>query len=77
MTDHNDPMATRSVHRLVTGAFGILLVVVAVLVASNSHATHRVGALIVAVVLAALGIDAMVAAIRARRAWVSRIGPLP
>ncbi len=77
MPNSDDPLATRKVHRYVTGAFGIFLMIVAVLVLVSADASSRVAALLVAAVLAALGIDAVLAAIRSKRAWVSRIGPLP
>ncbi|CAN5712806.1 hypothetical protein BH23GEM8_BH23GEM8_01580 [soil metagenome] len=65
---------------VVTGIFGVFLLVLAILtiltIVTSSGAT-RSGALLVAFVLGALGLDAVISAARDRRSLVSRIGPLP
>jgi thiol:disulfide interchange protein len=63
--------------RVVTGLFGFLLVALAVLTIVTSGEETRAGALLVALVLGALGVDAVISAARDRRSLVSRIGPLP
>jgi heme A synthase len=62
-------------NRLVTGGFGLLLIVLAVAIAIVSDAgwPGRVAALVVGV----LGIEALYSAARNRRSLISRIGPLP
>jgi len=62
-------------NRLVTGGFGLLLIVLAVAIAIVSDAgwPGRVAALVVG----GLGIEALYSAARNRRSLISRIGPLP
>jgi uncharacterized membrane protein YqjE len=64
-------------HRVITGGFGALLVVLAVLTVILVEPALRWRAVAVALVLAFLGVDAIVASVRGRTAIVSRIGPLP
>lgn len=64
-------------HRRVTAAFGIFLMAVALLIVAVSEPSNRLPGLLVALVLAALGVDALLSALRGRRSLVSRIGPLP
>lgn len=64
-------------HRMITGAFGVLLVVLAVVTVRSVEPEIRWRGAAVAVVLAVLGLDAIIAALRGRTALVSRIGPLP
>jgi hypothetical protein len=63
--------------RRVTAAFGAILLVLAVVTVATSGPETRAGAIVVALVLAGLGIDALFSAARGRRSLVSRIGPLP
>jgi hypothetical protein len=70
-------MSGSRVDRLVTAAFGAFLVGIAVLSLVSADRSARAGASLVALVLGLLGVDALVAAVRGRRALVSRIGPLP
>lgn len=64
-------------HRVVTGAFGALLVVLAVVTVLAVEPELRWPGVAVASVLAMLGVDAIIAAVRGRESIVSRIGPLP
>ena len=64
--------------RFVSAAFGLLFVGVAVLVLFVAPgAPYPIGATIAGVVIGALGLEALVAALRNRRSLASRIGPLP
>lgn len=64
--------------RFVSAAFGLLFVAVAVVVFFLAPvAPYPVGATIAGVVIGALGLEALVAALRNRRSLASRIGPLP
>lgn len=64
-----------SAGRLVTAAFGLLFVALAVAVVVVSD--RSIGPLMAAAVLGILGVDAMVSACRGKRSLLSRIGPLP
>lgn len=64
-------------HRVVTGAFGALLIVLAVLTLVSVEPELTWPGAAVALVLAILGVDAVIAAVRGRTSIVSRIGPLP
>jgi len=64
-------------HRVVTGAFGTLLIVLAVATVVSVEPELRWAGAAVAVVLAILGVEAVIAAVRGRASIVSRIGPLP
>jgi uncharacterized membrane protein YdcZ (DUF606 family) len=63
--------------RWVTGLFGGFLVVVAVVIVVSFGAGNRALAWIAVLVLAGLGIDAVIGALRNRRSVLERIGPLP
>jgi hypothetical protein len=61
----------------VTAAFGVFLIVLAILTIVSADGSTRIGAAAVAVVLGLLGADALISAARNMRSIVSRIGPLP
>ncbi|MBL8224642.1 MAG: hypothetical protein JNM50_04870 [Chromatiales bacterium] len=77
MKDSQDPMVAQKRHRAVTAVFGIFLLGLAAAVIASSDSSTRLPAALAAVALAVLGVDALVSAVRGRRAWVSRLGPLP
>jgi hypothetical protein len=62
---------------VVTTIFGVFLLVLAVTAVVTSSEETRTGALLLALVLGALGLDAVISAARDRRSIISRIGPLP
>jgi hypothetical protein len=62
-------------YRVVTAAFGLLFVVLAVAIIVVSDRT--LGPLLAAAVVGLLGADAIAGAIRNRPSLLSRIGPLP
>ena len=63
--------------RVVTAVFGVFLVVVAIVVLVATDRPIPIGALTASLVLALLGLEACVSAVRSRRSLVERIGPLP
>lgn len=63
--------------RLVTAAFGTLLVGCAILTVVVVDPSIRWRGVAVALVLGLLGLDAIVASVRGRASVASRIGPLP
>ena len=68
------PSASR-LHRWVTALFGGFLIGVAALVVIWSEG--GIGPLIATLVLVALGVDAVLSALRKRASLLERIGPLP
>jgi hypothetical protein len=56
---------------------GVLFVGVAVAILVTSRNDLSVGAVLAAVVIGGLGIEALLSAVRNRRCLLSRIGPLP
>jgi hypothetical protein len=62
--------------RTITGAFGVMLVVLAVATVVAVEPEPRWRAAALALVLGILGLDAIVASVRGTTAIVSRIGPL-
>jgi heme A synthase len=70
------PEEARPFHRILTGSLGVLLLVAAIVgIAIQDSIEWR--AALVALLLAGLGMDAVVGAIRGRKALVTRLGPLP
>ncbi len=63
--------------RTVSVAFGIFFVALAFLVLFVAWDTAPLGACIVSLVLAVLGVDGVFSAYRNKRSLLSRIGPLP
>jgi hypothetical protein len=62
-------------YRLVTAAFGLLFVVIAVAIVLLSDRTF--GPVLAATVIGILGIEAMASAFRNKPSLLSRLGPLP
>ena len=62
---------------MVTGVFGVFLVVVAVVILVATDRPIRLGALMASLVIGLLGVEACVSAARGKRSLVERIGPLP
>jgi hypothetical protein len=62
-------------HRWVSGVFGVFLVAMAA--AIGVYSDRSTGPVVAALLLAGLGLDALVSAIRNRRSLLSRLGPLP
>ena len=63
--------------RLITGAFGVLLAVVAGATVAVAEPESRWGARALALARGVLGVDAIIASIRGTRSIISRIGTLP
>ena len=63
--------------RIVTGCMGALFVALAIAIIAVVDRPMGPGALVAALVIGLLGIDALISAVRARRSLLSRIGPLP
>lgn len=63
--------------RWIAAGIGVLFVAIAVTIVAESTGTPRLVVWLAALVIGALGIDAVVGAVRNRRCLLSRIGPLP
>jgi uncharacterized membrane protein YczE len=63
--------------RIVTAVFGVFLIVLAIGILLAVEEPIGVGALLAALVVGLLGVDACVSAARNKRSLVERIGPLP
>jgi len=70
-------MRTNFTNRIITALFGTALVTFAIWISVLSGSNMRLVAVIGAVILAALGIEAIYSSIRGRQSLVMRIGPLP
>jgi len=77
MTKHDETPPRPNSNRIVTAAFGVLFVAVAIAILLTVDRSMLIGAVIAAVVVGGLGIDALISAARGRRSLMSRIGPLP
>lgn len=76
MTNPPDRQGTKSTtYHVFTAALGVIFVAVAVVIVAISEFTF--GPLAAALVVGALGVDAIVSAWRHRESWLARIGPLP
>lgn len=76
MTNSPDRQGTRSTtYRVFTAALGVIFVGVAVVILAISELTF--GPLAAALVVGALGVDAIASALRNQESWLARIGPLP
>jgi heme A synthase len=64
-------------NRLITGAFGMLFVVLAVLTVVSVAPEIRWRGVAVGLVLGFLGVDAIVASVRGTSSLISLVGPLP
>lgn len=63
--------------RTVTALFGLFFVVLAIGIVLSVDGPMSFGALVAALAVGALGIDACLSAIRGTRSLLERIGPLP
>ena len=63
--------------RIVTTLFGVFLFAMAIAILWVADRPLTAGPILAAIVLALLGVEAVVSALRKRRSLVSRIGPLP
>jgi hypothetical protein len=63
--------------RIVTAVFGVFFILLAIGILLAVEEPIGVGALLAALVVGLLGVDACVSAARNRRSLVERIGPLP
>lgn len=78
MNEPADESPRRSgIHRAISVAFGIFLLVMATLILFIADDDTLAGSLIAAAVLGLLGVDVIVSVVRDRRSILSRIGPLP
>ncbi len=78
MDSTRKPGAGRRSERYVGAACGVLFIAVAVVIFFIApDAPHPFWARIAALVIGALGLEAVIAALRNRRSLASRIGPLP
>ena len=64
-------------HRVVTAIFGVFLILLAIGIVLAADASMPVGAVVAALAVGVLGVDACVSAVRSRRSLLERIGPLP
>jgi uncharacterized membrane protein YdcZ (DUF606 family) len=63
--------------RVVGGCMGALFVALAIAIIGFADRPLGAGALVAALVVGLLGVDALVNAVRSKRSLLSRIGPLP
>lgn len=63
--------------RTADALFGIFFIVLAVAILVAGSESTLTGALVAAIVVGGLGVDALVNAARNKRSLISRIGPLP
>ncbi len=63
--------------RIVSAAFGILFLTIAIVLVFLIDASNPIGSVIAVLVIGALGLDSLLAAIRPRVSLIERIGPLP
>lgn len=64
-------------YRVVTAGVGVLFIGVAVFIAVSPDLSGELSPQLAAVVIGALGFDALLGGIRNTRSLLSRIGPLP
>lgn len=74
---YKDPYLQSTQRRIVTAAFGLFFLAIAVVIVFVADASNTLGATIAALVVGVLGLDAVLAAIRRRRSLLERIGPMP
>lgn len=74
---HRKHEALSTATRLVTAAVGLLFVGLGLAVLASRHAQAGWGSLLAALALLVLGTETLLGALRNRRPWLWRIGPLP
>ena len=78
MTSPDDLKSKRGrFDRWVTAAVGLLFVGIAIAILVLSATERPIAAFLAAFVTGGLGLDALLSAVRNRRSFLSRIGPLP
>jgi hypothetical protein len=58
-------------------AFGAFLIVLAIMILALMEPSSRIGSIIAAVVLGALGVDQLISSLRGSASLLERVGPLP
>jgi hypothetical protein len=69
------PFYARTGYRVATAIFALVFIACGAYVLFIESPTRA--AKVAGVVLLLLGIDSLVSSVRAKRSWVSRVGPLP
>jgi hypothetical protein len=64
-------------YRVVTAGVGVLFIAIAAVIVVSTDLSGELGVLSAAVVIGALGFDALLGAVRNKQCLLSRIGPLP
>jgi len=77
VSDHGSNQDESHGGRIATGCMGALFVALAIAIVVVVDRPMGSGALAAAAVIALLGIDALISAVRGKRSLLSRIGPLP
>ena len=72
----NDQLRSKT-GRMVTAVFGVFLVGLAVVIWLSADNPISVGAVVAALAVGLLGVDACLSAVRNKRSLLERIGPLP
>jgi len=70
-------MAKVNFSKIVTALFGVFFIALALLILATAWESAPIGAAIAALVVAFLGVDAVISVWRGRSSLLSRIGPLP
>jgi hypothetical protein len=73
----NDRFPKSKQYRTVTFLFGLFFLILAIAILILSGPSTRIGSIFVALILAGLGLDALISALRQKPSFLSRIGPLP
>lgn len=77
MSDHGSNQDESHGGRIVTACMGALFAALAIAIIVVVDRPIGLGALVAAMVIGLLGIDALISAARGKRSLLSRIGPLP
>jgi hypothetical protein len=75
MKPREHPPSQSKSHRIVTCAFGVLFVALAIAIFFVSEVS--LGSLIAGALVGGLGLDAVLSSVRGKRSLLSRLGPLP
>jgi len=71
------PVVRTKARRTVDLLFGVFFIVLSIVILMSSRESTLIGAVVVAIVVCGLGVDAVVSAVRNKQSFLSRIGPLP
>lgn len=77
MTRNPDKAPPKGPSPRVETAYGALLILVAIAIVVTADPAWNMGAIVAAVLVGGLGVEAVLAARQGRRSLLSRIGPLP